>query len=301
MSTGLIIYCAVVSLLGLLCAVRVWFWLARTTAWRLARVGRKKRFEAVPTDSPVDDPAELARGRALDSIEAQFTVTRRLLIPLVLLITAAALGIPFLKAIPASIVTVVLGAITVLLGVSTRPLLENAFAGLVISMSRLVNIGDTVSVDGHYGTIEDISSTHTTIKIWDWRRYLVPNSKMLQSPMINYSLSDRFVWAHVKLHVSVQEDLEEVRAIAFDAVRSSKHFAPHEEPCFWVMNLDHETAECWVAAWANNPSDAWYLCHDTRTKLVFELRKRGIYTKVSYHRMVPGEARAPSGEPPSAY
>lgn len=32
---------------------------------------------------------------------------------------------------------------------------------------RLINMGDTVVLDEHYGTVEDVTLTHTTVRIWN--------------------------------------------------------------------------------------------------------------------------------------
>ena len=42
---------------------------------------------------------------------------------------------------------------------------------------------------------------------------------------------------------------------------------------------------CWLAAWANAPSDAWYLRNDMRTGLVRELSRAGIATHLSRHQI----------------
>jgi small-conductance mechanosensitive channel len=182
-------------------------------------------------------------------------------------------------------VSAVVAVITVVLGVAARPLIENAMSGLVISYSRLVNLGDTVRIDDVYGTVEDITITHTTIKVWDWRRYIVPNSKMIQHSFYNYSVVDKFEWTYVDFWIAYDADFEAVEKIAREIPTKSKHFADYEEPQVWVMELAPEGMRCWLAAWANAPSDAWYLRNDMRTELVRELAKAGIATHLRRHEL----------------
>jgi small-conductance mechanosensitive channel len=154
--------------------------------------------------------------------------------------------------------------------------IENAFAGLAIAFSRLINIGDTVLLGERYGTVEDISVTHTTIRLWDWRRCVIPNSKMLQSEVINYSLHDRFQWAYVEFWVNYDADLKKVAELAAEACKASAHFAPYEPPVFWVMDLAERGICCWIAAWADSPSSAWVLKCDMRATLVRAFAEHGI-------------------------
>lgn len=272
----LYIYLGVVLGAGVLLLVRVTIGLNRTRLARLSRLADKRKFEAVPTGTPVEDPVTLARARAHRSIDQQFTVTRRFVVPMIVLFVGAACSLPFLQDAPANLVSLFVTVMTVFAGVAARPYLENAMAGLVISSSRLVNLGDTVKLDDLYGTVEDITTTHTTIKLWDWRRYVVPNAKMLQSNFLNYSLYDRYIWATVEIHLSYEVDLPHVRELAIEAAASSEYFAGAEPPDFWVMELGRDNIRCILAAWADMPSTAWSLATDARLRIADAFRREGI-------------------------
>jgi small-conductance mechanosensitive channel len=275
MSQGLIVYLAVVGAITLGIALRLLAWLRITEARNLRRFRAQSKSQPVRTSSPLDDPQGHAEEHAAESIAARFSVTRRLLFPLLLLVAGFIASVPFLGMIPAAMVSLAVGAMTVIAGLALRPVIENSIAGLVISSSKLVNIGDTLLIEEQYGTVEDITVTHTTIKLWDWRRYVVANSRMLQIEFINYSLFDNYVWAYVEFWVDYRADLDEVERLAIEAARSSKAFAEHEEPRFWLMETGPEAVQCWVAAWANSAPDAWRLKHDTRKNLIPALARRG--------------------------
>ena len=273
-----------VGLVGLLLILRVLFLIRQGEANRRGRLKGRKLLDAIPTESPVADPVEAAKERGLRNIEKHSTVIRRTLIPTIVLLTAAIASLPLLSQVPATLVSIVVGVLTVTLGIAARPVLENSISGLVISFSKLFNIGDTVEVDGFYGTVEDITTTHTTIKIWDWRRYVVPNSKMLQASFINHSVVNKAIWAFVEFSVAPDADLERVQEIAIAAPKSSSHFRSVEAPQFWVMDISESCATCWVAAWAESPSDAWELRNKVRTEILMQLRRAGIKTHINYQR-----------------
>ncbi|HET6612450.1 MAG TPA: mechanosensitive ion channel family protein [Kofleriaceae bacterium] len=276
MSIQLIIYLSVVGAIGLFFFVRTALWLQSSRRRRENRMTKLGNTEPVRTSTPVDNPTKVARERGLRSIEANFTVTRRLLVPFILVMTALLLAIPFLSAVPAALLTVVAGGITVLGGVALRPILENAIAGLMISTTRLANLGDTVCIDDLYGTVEDITATHTTIKLWDWRRYLVPNSVMLQSRFFNYSLFDSYLWSHVEFRVAYDADLDTVRRLALAAPLDSSSYASYEAPRFWVMEMNEHSIVCWIAAWADSPAAGWQLSHDIASQLIIQFQQHGI-------------------------
>lgn len=275
-SASEIIYVLAVLAIGAYALIRVLRFLHASRSARLKQVERRRRFDVIRTETPLDHPNEVALERGVESIETHFSVLRRLLVPLIVGATLVLAAIPFIAATSASSATVVAAVTAALVGLALRPFLENAFAGLVISSSRLVRIGDTVRLDDCYGTVEDITVTHTTIKAWDWRRYLVPNGRMLESTFFNYSLFDTYQWAYVEFFVAPDADLDEVARIAVEVPTRSKFFSGSEKPKFWVMRIEKDTVCCWVAAWANSASDAWALSHDIRTDLLRELRTRGL-------------------------
>lgn len=252
--------------------------LRRMTRRRLERLKHWEDFQSVGTSTPLDEPEEVARQLAVRSVRAHFTNTRKLLVPALLALVASVAILPFLGDVPATVLSVVVGAVTVVLGIAARPVVENFIAGLVVGFSKVLNIGDTVMVDGNYCTVEDISATHTTLKLWDWRRYVVPNTQMLQTEFINYTLTDSFVWAYVEFWVSYEADLKQIRELCEAIPEKSRYYSEYEAPRFWVMDTDKEGIRCWLAAWANSPADAWMLKTDIRTELVLTLRELGIRT-----------------------
>lgn len=292
----LLTYTIVVALLGALLLVKTIYQLRKSTQRRKQRLSERKRMEAIPAHPPTGDPHRDAKERGLTSIEDHFTVTRRMVVPMIIGITTAAVAVPYLSNVPGAFVSLTVAAVTVVVGVALKPFVENAIAGLIISYSKLINLGDTLMIGTHYGTVEDITTTHTTIKLWDWRRYILPNSKMLQTEFTNYSLFDRDIWAHVTFWVSYDADLERVREIALECPTRSSYFAGEEAPSFWVMAMERESIQCWVAAWASSPSGAWMLAHEIRTQLALEFHKEGISTH-SYRHTFADSPNSPTDGP----
>jgi small-conductance mechanosensitive channel len=283
MSRGMIIYLAVVGGVTALLVLRVFLWLRASELRSLKNFKLQSATQPVHTDSPVDDPAAEAQEHVAEGIANRFSVVRKLIVPLILVLGGSAIALPFLEMVPAGTISVVVGAVTVVAGLALRPVIENAIAGLVISGSKLINVGDTLTIGDNYGTIEDITITHTTIKLWDWRRFVVSNSKMLQTEFINFSLHDQFVWAYVAFWVDYSADFDEVERLVVKAAEASDAFAGHEKPRFWLIDTSPDAVLCWGAAWADSPADGWRLKHDMRKSLLPALAARGWAPRI--HRL----------------
>jgi small-conductance mechanosensitive channel len=235
-------------------------------------------FETIKTTTPIDNPVQQARLAAVQNIENRFSIIRRLSYYSIVLLWIVALIFPFLNAVPATFISILVASSGIILGVAARPYIENLISGIVISLSQPIRIGDTVLVDDNYGTVEDISMTHTVIKIWNWRRYVIPNSIMLSKELINCTMHDTYQWTHVEFCISYESDIRLVEQLAIAAARNSKHFADYEEPSFWVMNMQERSYTCWIAAWSDSPMDAWELKNDMRTDLIRQFQAHGIKT-----------------------
>lgn len=247
-----------------------------TESKRKTRIKKIKRFTAVETDSPIETHDEDSKEAALESVENRFSIIRRVSFFSIVIIWLTALIYPFLPDVPSTFVSVLVGASGIIIGLAARPFIENLISGIVLSFSNLARIGDTVLIDDKYGTIEDITMTHTVLKIWNWRRYIVPNSKMLSKEVINCTINDSYQWAHVEFSVSYDADLAMVKNIAINAASGSDYFADYEEPRFWIMDMQEKGYKCWIAAWAESPGDAWELKNDIRTELIRQFRNKGI-------------------------
>ncbi len=219
--------------------------------------------------------ANQAQENAVQSIETRFEFMRRFYVPMVLFVSGILIVLPFLPALPATYLSLLTGLIAGVFGFAAKPVIENAIAGMVLTFSQPIRLNDTVIVDGQYGTVEQINTLHTVIKVWNWRRLVIPNHNLLQREIENLSLGEDSEWAHIKFYVEPTADLELVKQLAMEAM-NSEHRLPSEDPSFWVMDMERDSILCWVAAWAGSPPDAWALKSQGRERLASALRKRGI-------------------------
>jgi small-conductance mechanosensitive channel len=273
-----IIYLCIVGILG---AFLVWWSrnrILRAEDQRRSRVKKLKRFESAQTSTPIDQPLQDAQETAVESVENRFSIIRKISFSSIVSVWILTLALPFLNEIPATFVSVVVAASGIIVGIAARPFIENLISGIVISFSHPIRIGDTVIIDDNYGTVEDITITHTVVKIWNWRRYIIPNSRMLAKELVNCTINDAYQWTHVEFFVSYDTDLEMVKKIAIESATQSKYFANYEDPRFWIMDMEEKGFKCWVAAWADTPIDAWELANDIRTDLIRQFKQSGIKT-----------------------
>lgn len=89
-------------------------------------------------------------------------------------------------------------------------------------------------------------------------------------------MNDKYIWAHIEFFVCPTVNIDRIEGIAIRVAKKSIYFSEVEEPSFWVMEMEKDSCKCWLAAWAETPSDAWELRHNMRSELIKEFVKEGI-------------------------
>ncbi|MGK4005496.1 mechanosensitive ion channel domain-containing protein [Sorangium sp. So ce1036] len=79
------------------------------------------------------------------------------------------------------------GIAGVVVGFAAQKSISTLLAGLQLSFSQPVRIGDTVIVEGEWGWIEEITLTFVVVKVWDLRRLVVPITYFLEKPFQNWT------------------------------------------------------------------------------------------------------------------
>ena len=259
-----------------------WFVYLAMSSLKNIRNRRKKRLQSrkngfsIPLDSSDASDLKKIKKSGIESIENQFSISKKIIIPSIITIGFIVALIPFLSHVPATLLSFIVGAFTVVTGITARPFLENLFAGIVLSSSRPLNIGDTVIIDNYYGTVEDISLTYTTIKTWDWKRYIIPNINMLNKDFLNLTLVEKSQWAYLEYWVSYNNDLEVVKNLSIKCAKESRYHNDKHDVEFWIMGMEKDAVLCWLAVWADSPADAWGFKNDARTSIITEFLKEGI-------------------------
>ncbi|OCX64689.1 mechanosensitive ion channel protein MscS [Thioclava sp. SK-1] len=79
------------------------------------------------------------------------------------------------------------GAAGIVVGLALQPLLKNLIAGIQLALTQPIRIDDALIVEGEWGWVEEITSTYVVLKLWDWRRLVVPLSYFIEQPFQNWT------------------------------------------------------------------------------------------------------------------
>ncbi len=157
------------------------------------------------------------------------------------------------------------------IGLAARPLLSNLIAGVQIAVAQPIRLDDVVFLEGEYGTIEEITTTYVVIKLWDWRRMVVPLSYFIEKPFQNWTRETSALIGSVFLYVDYTVPVEKVREKLMEVARASPLW-DGRVVVLQVSDAKDHTIELRALLSARSAPAAWDLRCDVREKLIAYLQ-----------------------------
>jgi small-conductance mechanosensitive channel len=113
------------------------------------------------------------------------------------------------------------GVAGIVVGLAAQPLLGNLLAGMQIAMTQPIRIDDAVFIENEFGFVEEITSTYIVIRLWDWRRLVLPLTYFLQKPFQNWTRSGSQLLGSAKVYLDYTAPVDRIRAQVEEIVKAS--------------------------------------------------------------------------------
>jgi len=113
------------------------------------------------------------------------------------------------------------GAAGIVVGLALQPLLKNLVAGIQLAITQPIRIDDAVIVEGEWGNIEEITATYVVVRLWDWRRMVVPLSYFIEHVFQNWTRESTSLIGTVLLYADYTAPVAAMRAKLEEIVKAS--------------------------------------------------------------------------------
>jgi small-conductance mechanosensitive channel len=150
--------------------------------------------------------------------------------------------------------TVFAGAVGVGLGFGLQNIASNFISGLVILAERPITIGDRVEVAGIAGQVEHIRARSTVIRTNDNIMMIVPNTKFIDSPVTNWTYTDRRVRFRLPVGVAYGSDVNKVREALIAAAREHPATLSDPAPDAFLEKFGDSTIDFQLVVWSEEMS-----------------------------------------------
>lgn len=179
------------------------------------------------------------------------------------------------------------GVVGIALGFAAQTTMANLVSGVIIAFAQPIRLGDSVEVDGEYGTVESIGLFYTNIRTWDNRRLVIPNKLLSDRAIRNYTLVDPTMPALLVIRLEYGADVESVRSLLLTEAREHRLFIPEPAPSVSVVDADDMGVSVRLMAWARTQSDAWTLAVEVRETVIAKLASMAVPIGVRWSRVMP--------------
>jgi small-conductance mechanosensitive channel len=164
------------------------------------------------------------------------------------------------------------GVAGIVVGLAARPVLSNLIAGVQIAVTQPIRIDDAVIVEGEWGSIEEITSTYVVVRLWDWRRMIVPLTYFIEKPFQNWTREGSALIGTVMLYLDYTAPIARIREKATELAAQSKLWN-RKVVNVQVSDAKEGTIEVRVLVSANSAPAAWDLRCEMREKLIDFLQR----------------------------
>nr|WP_235913806.1 mechanosensitive ion channel family protein [Pseudoroseomonas coralli] len=114
------------------------------------------------------------------------------------------------------------GAAGLVVGLALQPLLKNLIAGIQLAVTQPIRLEDAVIVEGEWGNVEEITSTYVVVRLWDWRRMVLPLSYFIEHPFQNWTRESSSLIGTVMFYLDYTAPVEAMRRKLEEVARASR-------------------------------------------------------------------------------
>lgn len=112
-----------------------------------------------------------------------------------------------------------LGLVGLALGYAFQDIIANFVSGILISINKVIHIGDFIEADGKQGEVIATSLRTTTLITPQGQHVLIPNSAIFENTMTNFSVSGKRR-VDIACGVAYSSDLEKVERVTREVVEN---------------------------------------------------------------------------------
>lgn len=163
------------------------------------------------------------------------------------------------------------GVVGIVAGLALQPFLTNLIAGIQIATAQPIRLDDAVIVEGEWGRVEEITSTYVVVKLWDWRRMVLPLTYFIQKPFQNWTRDDSRLIGVAFLYVDYEAPIDRLR-VKLEAIAHASPLWDGDVVSLQVTDITARVAQVRCLTSARNASVAFDLRCEVREKMLAFMR-----------------------------
>jgi small-conductance mechanosensitive channel len=164
------------------------------------------------------------------------------------------------------------GIAGIIVGLAARPMLSNLIAGVQLALTQPIRLEDAVVVENEMGFVEEITATYVVVRLWDFRRMIVPLTYFIEKPFQNWTHQSAALIGAVLLRVDFSAPIDRIRSKVHQIVEDAQLW-DGRVLSVQVTDADDTSMELRVLVSAANAGATFDLRCEVREKLLAYLQR----------------------------
>ena len=189
------------------------------------------------------------------------------------------------------------GVLAAIVGFASQAAFSNIISGFFLVIFKPFSVGDRVRIGQLYtGDVEDINLRHTTIKDFENRRVIIPNSVISNETIINSTITDEKTCMFVEVAISLSSNIDQAIKIIQEEAGRHRYYIDNrtdiektrgEHPVMVrVMTFLDSGIHLRASVWAKDPTDGFDLKCDLNKSIKERFDAAGITMANLHHLLV---------------
>lgn len=173
-------------------------------------------------------------------------------------------------------IAVIAGGLGVGIGFGLQNITNNFVSGLTLLVERTVKVGDFVEFDGLAGYVKEIAIRATIIRTLDGSDVVVPNSKLVENKLVNWSLESYTGRIHIPIGVAYGSDPVLVTEILLKSAYMEPAVLSEPAPKVIFTSFGDNALHFDLQVWVNRIDQKIPLASSLNFIIEYNLRQQGI-------------------------
>ena len=174
------------------------------------------------------------------------------------------------------------GALGVGLGLGLQKIASNYVSGFIILLDKSMNIGDIISVDKHYGVIQDMRSRYMVLTKLDGTSVIIPNETLITTAVVNHSLTEHRGRVQILMAINHNSDLALAMQLMQEAASKQARVLQSPAPEAHIKGFGEHGIELALVVWVGDPERGAAMLQST---LYLEIWKAFRQNKVAFSKL----------------
>lgn len=154
---------------------------------------------------------------------------------------------------------VVFGFLSVGIGFGLQNITSNFISGLILLFERPIAVGDFVTVDEEFGVVKEINMRSSLIETLDNVRIIVPNSKFIESNVINWTHRSTRIRVHCPVGVAYGSDVPKVKEVLLKVAEENKEVLKNPKSQVRFLGFGDSSLDFELLVWIDEPEQQFVI------------------------------------------